>query len=252
MYIQASTHADTSRYAPMRTPIARARNDADWSSLKEVMDLLRFDGNPNAMPSDSLFRRRRVRSGQSVFAMGQPFGGLYVVRLGSLKSVVTHDDGSENVVSFSMKGDLLGTDGVCNNRYWCEAVALTDCEVVRLPDEGYFSPGRGCNEMERMLYWAVSREMAKEQAAYAVSHAAKSEVRVARFLLMQAERFAAMGCSPRRFTLAMTRRDIGSFLSVTLETVSRALSVLNHLGIIEVSNRDITIVSAEALKTYEG
>ena len=237
---------------PARTPSRQSHTENDWSSLKEVMDLLRFDGRPSTNAYDRMFRRRRVRAGQSVFAMGQPFNGLYVVRLGSLKSVVTHDDGNENVISFSMKGDLLGTDGVCKKHYWCEAVALTDCEVVRLPAEEFFSPGRACDDIERMLYWAISREITKEQANYTVSHAARAEVRVARFLLRQSEGFAEIGCSPRRFTLSMTRRDIGSYLSVTLETVSRALSVLNHQGIIEISNREVTIISPEALKTYEG
>jgi CRP/FNR family transcriptional regulator len=184
--------------------------------------------------------------------MGQPFNGLYVVRLGALKSVVTHDDGNENVIAFSMKGDLLGTDGVCKKQYWCEAVALTDCEVVRLPAEEFFSPGRTCDDIERVLYWAIAREITREQASYTVSHAARAEVRVARFLLQQSESFSDIGCSPRRFTLTMTRRDIGSYLSVTLETVSRALSVLNHQGIIEISNRDVTIKLPEALRAYEG
>lgn len=216
------------------------------------MDLLRYDGQPSAATCTHLYRHRRVRAGQSVYAMGQPFNGLYVVRSGALKSVVTHDDGSENVTAFRMKGDLLGTDGVCKKQYWCDAVALTDCEVVRLPSEEFFAPGRSCDDVERMLYWAISRELAREQSSYAVSHAAKSEARVARFLLQQSESFAEIGCSPRRFTLTMTRRDIGSYLSVTLETVSRALSVLHHRNIIEIANRNVTLLSSAALRAYEG
>lgn len=252
MQIQTTSTKVAPVYTPVRTPTPHTHNETDWSSLKEVMDLLRFDGRPSAVGYEHLFRRRRVRAGQSVFAMGQPFNGLYVVRLGALKSVVTHDDGNENVIAFSMKGDLLGTDGVCKKQYWCEAVALTDCEVVRLPAEEFFSPGRACDDIERMLYWAIAREITREQASYTVSHAARAEVRVARFLLQQSESFSDIGCSSRRFTLTMTRRDIGSYLSVTLETVSRALSVLNHQGIIEISNRDVTIKLPEALRAYEG
>jgi CRP/FNR family transcriptional regulator len=216
------------------------------------MRLLRFEGSVSGAGSTQIFRHRRVRAGQSVFAMGETFNGLYVVRSGTLKSVVTHDDGSDNVVAFHMKGDLLGSDGVCKKRYWCEAVALTDCEVVRMPAECFFSPGRTCDDIEQVLYWAISREITREQSAYAVSHAARSEVRVARFLLQQSECFAGIGCSPRRFTLTMTRRDIGSYLSVTLETVSRALSLLHHHGMIEISNRDVTLLSPEALRAFDG
>jgi CRP/FNR family transcriptional regulator len=216
------------------------------------MRLLRYEGMATGAGATHIFRHRRVRAGQSVFAMGESFNGLYVVRSGTLKSVVTHDDGTDNVIGFHMKGDLLGADGVCRKCYWCEAVALTDCEVVRLPAESLFLSGRSGDDMEQVLYWAICREISRGQISYAVAQAARSEVRVARFLLQQSESFAGIGCSPRRFTLTMTRRDIGSYLSVTLETVSRALSLLHHLGMIEISNRDVTLVSPEALRAFEG
>lgn len=239
-------------YLPVARPTHLQRHVRDSSTLAEVMDLLRYEANPSAAAFDGVFRHQRLRTGQSVFAMGQSFSGLFVVRSGALKSVVTHDDGSDNVIGFHMKGDLLGTDGVYKKQYWCEAVALTDCEVIRLPADVFFSPNRRCDELEHMLYWAISREINREQASYAVSHAARSEVRVARFLLQQSEAFAGMGCSPRRFTLSMTRRDIGSYLSVTLETVSRAMSLLNSMNIIEICNRDVTLIDTEALRLYEG
>lgn len=239
-------------FTPPPRAVRHQRQVRESSSLCEVMELLRFEGRPSAAAFNGLFRHRRVRTGQSVFAMGQTFNGLFVVRSGALKSVVTHDDGSDNVIAFHMKGDLLGTDGIYKKQYWCEAVALTDCEVIRLPAENFFSPERTCDDMEQMLYWGISREINREQASYSVSHAARSEVRVARFLLQQSDSFANMGCSPRRFTLTMTRRDIGSYLSVTLETVSRAMSLLNSLGMIEISNRDVTLIDTDALRMYEG
>ena len=242
----------TRAYAPALHALRNQRHVCESSSLADVMALLHFEGRAGTAVQSQVFRHQRVRSGQSVFAMGQSFNGLYVVRSGSLKSVVTHDDGNDNVISFHMKGDLLGCDGVYKKHYGCEVVALTDSEVIRLPAEDFFTAGRRCDDMEHMLYWAISREITREQASYTVSHAPRSEVRVARFLLQQSECFAAMGCSPRRFTLTMTRRDIGNYLSVTLETVSRALSLLNQLGIIEISNRDVTLINTEALRSYEG
>lgn len=247
-----NTAPATPQFAPSQRPVRYQRHVSQSSTLCEVMELLQFEGRPSASSYPHVFRHQRVRAGQSVFAMGQMFNGLYVVRSGALKSVVTHDDGSDNVIAFHMRGDLLGSDGVYKKQYWCEAVALTDCEVIRLPAENFFAPGRACDDIEHMLYWAISREITREQASYTVSHAARSEVRVARFLLQQSDSFASMGCSPRRFTLTMTRRDIGSYLSVTLETVSRAMSLLNHLGIIEISNREVTLIKPEALRAYEG
>lgn len=225
--------------------------DERWSDLHEVMTLLNYDAAIDSVGEQRLFRRRRIKAGQPAFLMGQAFDGLYVVRTGSLKTSICQDDGGEHVLSFPMKGDLLGFDGVCNNHYFCEAMALTDCELIRLPAADLFTPGRGSHEIERMTYWAISREIVKEQTGYAISHAIKAEARVARFVRLQSARFAALGYSPKQFILPMTRRDIGSFLSVTLETVSRALSALHQLGIIEVNKREITILSMSALREFE-
>ena len=232
-------------------PALKLESDERWSDFQEILNLLRFDGHVHEMNDTSLFRRRRLKAGQSALSMGQPFDGLYVVRLGALKTSMTHVDGAEHVLAFPMKGDLLGFDGICKNKYLSEVVALTDCDLIKIPSGELFSPGRGCNDIERMAYWAISREIVQEQTAYALSHSAKSEARVARFLRIQSERFTAMGYSPNRFTLPMTRRDIGNHLNVTLETVSRAFSALDHLGIISVERREIKILSMDALREFE-
>ncbi len=244
--------AERMSYAPTLVPVCHAPLDSEWSTLSEVVQLLQYDGHCSAEMHAPVFRRRRIRAGQSLFLMGQEFGGLYLVRHGCLKTVITHAEGTEHVISFSMQGDILGAEGSCHQHYWCESFALKDCEVIRLPVDEYFSHGRASDGIERMLYWAISREVCRRQAAYAIAHAAKSEVRVARFLVEQSEHHAALGYSANQFTLAMTRRDIGSYLSVTLETVSRALSSLNHLHIIDVANREIVIHSMEELQAYEG
>jgi CRP/FNR family transcriptional regulator len=232
-------------------PTLKLDSDERWSDFQEVLSLLRFDGHVHEMNGTCQFRRRRLKAGQSALSMGEKFDGLYVVRLGALKTSMTHVDGAEHVLAFPMKGDLLGFDGICKNKYLSEVVALTDCDLIKIPATELFSPGRGCNDIERMAYWAISREIVQEQAAYAAYHSTKSESRVARFLRIQSERFTAMGYSPNRFTLPMTRRDIGNHLNVTLETVSRAFSALDHLGIVSVERREIKILSLDALRKFE-
>lgn len=245
--------ASSARWQPAvsQHPTLKLESDERWSTFQEVLDLLRFDGHVHQLNNSTLFRRRRLKAGQSALLMGQPFDGLYVVRLGALKTSMTHMDGAEHVVAFPMKGDLLGFDGICKNKYLSEVVALTDCDLIRIPSTELFSPGRACNDIERMAYWAISREIVQEQTTYSLTHAAKSEARVARFLRTQSERFAAMGYSPNRFTLPMTRRDIGNHLNVTLETISRAFSALDNLGIISVERREIKILSLDALRKFE-
>ena len=250
--MNVQTGSNAARWQSSPTPPAlKLESDERWSTFEEVLNLLRFDGQVHGLSNGSLFRRRRLKAGQSALRMGQPFDGLYIVRLGALKTSMTHMDGAEHVLAFPMKGDLLGFDGVCKNKYLSEVVALTDCDLIRIPESDFFSPGRACNDIERMAYWAISREIVQEQTTYALTHSAKSEARVARFLRTQSERFAAMGYSPSRFTLPMTRRDIGNHLNVTLETVSRAFSALDSLGIISVERREIKILSLEALRKFE-
>jgi CRP/FNR family transcriptional regulator len=251
--IETITVPLTSRWnATMLQTGVKPSADRRWSGLSEVCELLRFEGCLTGMDDHLMFRRRPIKAGHSVFLMNQTFDGLYVVRFGNLKTTVTHDNGGDHVLGFAMKGCLLGIDGICKNRYSSEAVALTDCELIRIPATELFSADRSCTDLERIAYWAISREVIRDQNSYALSRAAKSEVRVARFIQLQSEEFAAMGYSPRSFILPMTRRDIGSYLGVTLETVSRALSTLDQLGILKVVNRQIVIVSPQALREYEG
>jgi CRP/FNR family transcriptional regulator len=238
--------------ASLMAPAMKREHDERWLSMREVMDLLQFHPLDDAINGEYRFAHRRIKAGQCALHTGQPFDGLYVVRFGALKTSITYASGDEHVIAFPMKGDLLGFDGICENQYLSDVVALKDCDLVRIPAAAFFTPNRACNEIERMAYWAMSREIVHEQTAYSLSHQAKSEARVARFLRIQSERFAAMGYSPNRFALPMSRRDIGNYLSITMETVSRAFSVLDELGVISVIRREIQIHSQDALREIEG
>ncbi|MCM2342614.1 Crp/Fnr family transcriptional regulator [Rhodoferax sp.] len=224
--------------------------DEHWTTLHEVQDLLRYEGRLHEGAGVELFQRRRLKAGQSALVMGQAFEGLYVVRLGTLKSLITNVDGGVHVLGFPMKGNLLGFDGIYQNVYMSEVVALTDCDLIRLPAVDLFTPENN-NQLEHMAYWASSREIIQEQEAYSLTRSVKSEARVARFLHTMSQRFEDMGWSPNRFILPMTRRDIGHHLSVTVETVSRAFSALVQQGIIEVEFREIRIIARDALCHFE-
>lgn len=241
----AHWHAQTENHA------LKLESDERWSTFTELQNLLQYDAHLPSCNDEMLFQRRRLKVGQSALMMGQPFDGLYVVRLGTLKTMITQADGGIHVLAFPMKGDLLGFDGIYQNAYMSDVVALTDCDLVRIPANALFSPGRGNNRLEHMAYWASSREIIHEQEAYSLTRSVKAESRVARFLHLMSERFEAMGYSPNRFILQMTRRDIGHHLSVTVETVSRAFSALVHQDIITVDFREIRILSRDALRNFE-
>jgi len=246
------TQATTARWQP-KTSRGTSTPECDerFSTLQEIKTLLQYEDHQHNDNQGDLFRRRRLKEGQSALLMGQPFDGLYVVRLGTLKSLITNADGGMHVLSFPMKGNLLGFDGIYKNSYMSDVVALTDCDLIRIPASELFSSQRNNNHLEHMAYWASSREITQEQMAYSLTRSVRSEARVARFLQSMSQRFAGLGYSPNRFILPMTRRDIGHHLSVTVETVSRAFSALVQLGIIAVDFREIHILSHDALCNFE-
>lgn len=181
--------------------------------------------------------------------MGQAFSVLYIVRCGFFKTVLRNTYGDERILSFPMRGDLLGFDGVCHNRYISDTVALTDGSLVTVRFKELLAPGHANGELEQMIYQAASREIALERCGTGLSITARSEARVARFLAMQVRRYTDMGYSSSNFLLPMTRRDLGSYLGLTLETVSRSLSALASAGAIAVDRRDIRILKPELLSS---
>lgn len=220
-----------------------------WSTLEDVCKLLLLDLNFESDALDAMFQRRCLKPGQHAYSMGQAFDALYVVNAGFLKTVLFDTEGNERVVAFPMKGDLMGSDGISQDSYTCEVVALSDCELIVLPFRKLLALGHSCKEVERLIYRLVSRQVVYEQANLVTQGTLRSDARVARFLSMQAEHHAALKFSPQSFRLRMTRREIGSYLGLTLETVSRSMSALNTAGIISVDQRSIKILKPEALRS---
>jgi CRP/FNR family transcriptional regulator, anaerobic regulatory protein len=222
--------------------------NAVCSSLEDVAHLLAIDLPAGCITPSPLFHHRRVKPGEHVYRAGQLFDALYLVNCGFLKTVSGDIEGNERVLSFPMKGNLLGCDGICEDRYSADAIALTDCDLIVLPFAQLLGIGRVEIALEHLICRVISREIMGEHGHFATLSALPSDARVARFLAMQAQRHAAMGFSPRCFMLRMTRREIGSYLGLTLETVSRALSALDAAGVVKVDQRNIEILKPEVLR----
>jgi CRP/FNR family transcriptional regulator len=220
-----------------------------WSNLKELCDLLRIPAATAVADEEFLFQHVQFKTGQRIHTIGQPFDTLYIVHSGFLKTVLIDEFGNEQVLSFPMKGDLFGVDGIHTRRYASEAVALSNCDLILLPFKKFTALGRAHVELEHAMYSVMSRELVREQSMVSMLGALSAEARVARFLVSLSERFAEMGYSSKLFNLRMTRHEIGSYLGLTLETVSRTLSAFNEIGLITVDQRSIGIKDVDALKT---
>ncbi|MEC4717831.1 helix-turn-helix domain-containing protein [Noviherbaspirillum sp. CPCC 100848] len=218
-----------------------------WSSLQEVCGLL---GIHEKVGNDDLqFQHMQFKAGQRLHTIGQPFDMLFVVNSGFLKSVMIDESGNEQVLAFPMKGDLIGIDGIHSKHYNTETVALTTCEVIMIPFKLLSSLGRTNPEVEAAFFGVMSRELIREQGMISAIGALSAEARVARFLASMSDRFSALGYSGTQFNLRMTRQEIGSYLGLTLETVSRTLSAFHAAGLISVEQRSIEIRDIKSLRT---
>jgi len=220
-----------------------------WSNLKELCDILRIPSAAVHTDEELLFQHVQFKTGQRIHTIGQPFDTLYIVHSGFLKTVLIDEFGNEQVLSFPMKGDLFGVDGIHAKRYASEAVALSSCDLILLPFKKLTALGRANVEFEHAIYSVMSRELVREQSMVSMLGALSAEARVARFLVSLSERYADMGYSSKLFNLRMTRHEIGSYLGLTLETVSRTLSAFNEIGLITVDQRSIGIKDPDSLKT---
>lgn len=247
----AETRSNLSSPAAHSAPLDAAwqRQGKLWSSLKELCETLRIPSVPAVSDEEFLFQHVQFKAGQRIHTIGQPFDTLYIVHSGFLKTVLIDEFGNEQVLSFPMKGDLFGVDGIHTKHHASEAVALSNCDLILLPFKKLTALGRAHSELEHAMYSVMSRELVREQAMVSMLGALSAEARVARFLVSLSERFADMGYSSKLFNLRMTRHEIGSYLGLTLETVSRTLSAFNEIGLISVDQRSICIKDVDALRT---
>lgn len=221
-----------------------------WSNLAEICGLLNFKApNELRLADEQLFQHTLIKAGQHAHCIGQQFEMLYLVNAGFLKTVTISDHGQEVVLRFPMKGDLLGVDGICSQRHPSAAVALSDCDLIMLPFHKLASLGRRFTDLENIIYQAISRDLVRGQSLTSAINGLTAEAKVARFLLTLADRYGQLGYSSKSFNLQMTRQEIGSYLGLSLETVSRTLSALSLLNLIDVRRRTVDIINAAGLKT---
>lgn len=196
--------------------------------------------------------RRKVQAGQYIYRAGQPFHALYLVHAGFLKSCELAQDGREQVTGFRMRGDLVGVESIGLGQYSCDLVALEDSELWELPYPPVLLACRELPELQARLTTALAEEIRRDRLWMLSLGTLSAERRVAAFLFDVAQRHATLGFSPRHFILRMGRADMGSFLALKHETVTRALSRLAELGYITVQRREVRVLDTAALARLAG
>jgi CRP/FNR family transcriptional regulator len=191
---------------------------------------------------------RRVLRGGQLFRSGEPFKNLFSVRSGFFKTIVVTADGREQVTGFHLDGDVIGLDGIGTRRHNSDAVALENSEVCVFPFDRVGAMSLEVPELHNRLHGIMSREIVREHAVMLMLGSMNAEERVAAFLIDLMERLHDRGWSGSETVLRMTRNEIGSYLGLTLETVSRAFSLLAADGMISVKLRHIQILDPERLR----
>lgn len=189
-----------------------------------------------------------MRRSAAAFHIGDPFGAIYVVRSGFFKTTKVHPEGYEQVVGFVMRGEWFGLDGFASETYNCTATALEDSEIVAFPLTQLHDLTQDNGRLQRNLHQILAREIMLAQDMQLLLGSMNAEARLASFLVNLAERLAKQGYSRSNFVLRMTRRDIGSFLGLKLETVSRKFSEFEGRGLLRVEQKYICILDPQGLQ----
>lgn len=216
--------------------------------LRELCMATGLDGNDIARLDDVVASRQRVKRGEALFRSGDPFESVFAIRTGFLKTCVKTPDGRDQVTGFHMAGELVGLDGIVGGRHTCQAVALEDVEVCVIPFGRLEDLSREMKSLQHQVHRMMSREIVREHGVMLLLGSMRAEARLAAFLLNLLQRLQARGFSASELILRMTRQEIGSYLGLKIETVSRAFSKLAADGVIAVRSRQLRIVNRPALQ----
>ena len=203
-------------------------------------DLTRLD--------DLVALRRKVKRGDTLFTIGEKFTSLYAIRTGFFKTCLATEDGREQVTGFQMAGEIIGLDGIVNDQHTCDAVALEDAEVCVMPFDRIEEISREVTALQHHVHKIMSREIVREHGVMLLLGSMRAEERLAAFLLNLVQRLHARGFSQSELVLRMTREEIGSYLGLKLETVSRTFSKFVEDGIVEVKQRHVRILDTDSLQ----
>lgn len=199
-----------------------------------------------------VYQRRTCRRGEHLYRAGVPFQSLFAIRSGFFKTYVIYEDGREQVTGFSMMGEMMGLDGISADTHSCNALALEDSEICEVPFAKLEELSRDLPSLQHHLHKMMSREIVRDHGVMLLLGSMKAEERLATFLLNLSQRFQARGYSHDSFHLRMTREEIGSYLGLKLETVSRLFSKFHEDGLINVQNKYIELKDIAKLRRLVG
>jgi CRP/FNR family transcriptional regulator len=180
--------------------------------------------------------------------MGDPFQNLYAIRFGHFKTCHMNPSGEQQITGFQMAGELLGMDAISGDHHHCDAIALEDSEVCEIPFARLEELFGHIPTLLRHFHRMMSQEITREQSVMLLLGNMRAEQRFAVFLVNLSSRYAARGYSSTNFQLRMSREDIGNYLGLTIESISRLLSRFKKQGWLKVDKREVELIAPAKLK----
>jgi len=217
-------------------------------SLRELCLPLGLTETDMLSLEESIKGRRKLKKGSFLYRAGDPFRALYAIRSGSTKTCEIAADGSVQITGFHLPGELLGIDAISVDKHPCDVVALEPTEICVLPFDKLEFLAHQIPGLQRQLFRIMSREIMEEGAQLLMLGRMKAEERLATFLLSFSRRYQQLGYSPTELRLPMSRQDLGDYLGLALETVSRLFSRFQEEQLISVHGRNIQLHEMVKLK----
>ena len=194
-------------------------------------------------------RRQSVEKNKFLFRLGEPLKSVYAIRSGSFKTYLTNPDGTEQIIGFSLPGELLGMDAISDDCHVCSAKALETSSVCEIPFERLEALSRDVPGLQHQLLRLMSKEIQQDQNLMLLLAQMPAETRLASFLLGLSERLSKRGYASGDFNLSMSRGDIANLLGMAVETISRLLTQFQESGLLKVERKHISILNPDKLRS---
>jgi CRP/FNR family transcriptional regulator, anaerobic regulatory protein len=224
-----------------------SRSAALGSSWKGTCLFEDLDEDATAHVEELWAKRIRLRKGNVLYRAGARFNALYAITTGWCKTAMLARDGHEQVAGFYMTGEIIGLDGIDTDIHECQATAMEDTDVCPLPFNDIENLARRDARFQHNLHRLLMQRYARARTLMVVLGTMRSEQRLAVFLLDLSQRYQARGYSSCEFVLRTTRDEIGSYLGLKLETVSRLFYRFQSEGLIQVEGRTVKLLDRVAL-----
>ncbi len=202
---------------------------------------------------DNIIQRKQVlKKGEFLFKAGDKFDAIYAIRSGSIKSYTIGSDGTEQLTGFHLPGEMVGLNAVSTETYPSFGKALETSLVCNIPFDRLETLARDLPGLQKQLFRVMSGEIRDEQELMMLLSKKNADEKFAAFVMNLSARYRRRGLSDKEFYLSMTRSDIGNYLGLAVETVSRLITRLSKKGLIEIKDRYLRIVEHDELSSLAG